>query len=61
MSTRKSYLAVVELGIDEDKFDNDVQGHLLTEAGISDEMASWLGDIGFDVRTRVFNVVNGYI
>jgi hypothetical protein len=61
MSNRKSYLAVVELGVDNDKFDNDVEGHLLTEAGISDEMASWLGDVGFDVRARVFEVINGDI
>lgn len=57
MSTKK-FLAIVELDVDVDKFDNDVEGHLLTEAGISDEIASWLSDLGYNVRSRVFNVVS---
>ena len=61
MSKRKAYLAVVELGVDEDKFDNDNERYLLSDAGISGEIASWLGDVGFDVRSKVFELVDGDI
>jgi hypothetical protein len=61
MSKRKSYLAVVELGVDEDKFNNDNERYLLSDAGISGEIASWLSDVGFDVRSKVFEIIDGDI